>query len=99
MRFLVALSRLLTILAIVGLVMGAATAPVRAVLGGMPGMTMSGEMPDCEGKAPDCDDMKSCPSMIVCLAKVAQNVPAIDPLVCPLYLVIVIAPRHDRIGE
>src|SRR5829696_109941 len=98
MRFLVALSRLLSILAVVGLVMGASTAPASAGLGGMPGMTMSGEMPDCERKAPDCSD-KTCPFMVVCLAKIAQTFRAIAPLVFPLSLAIVIAPRHDRMGE
>ena len=99
MRFLVALSRLLTILAVVGLVMGAATAPVSAAVSGAPGMAMSDEMPDCEGKAPDCDDMKSCPFMIVCLAKIAQNVPTLDQLATPLSLALVIASRDDGMGE
>ena len=99
MRFLVALSRLLTILAVVGLVMGAAIAPFGAGVGGDPGMAMSDEMPDCEGKARDCGDMKSCPFMIVCLAKIAQNVPTLDLLVSPLSLALVIAPREDRMGK
>jgi hypothetical protein len=98
MRLFVALSRLLTILAIAGLVMGAAIAPVTAGVGGA-GIAMSDEMPDCEGKAPDCGDTKSCPLMIVCLAKIAQNVPSLDSLVTPLSLALMIAPRHDRIGE
>ena len=98
MRFLVALSRLLAILAVVGLVMGAPTAPASAGLGGTPGMAMSGEMADCERKAPDCSD-KTCPFMVGCLAKIAQTVRAIDPLVFPLSLDIVIAPRHDSMGE
>jgi len=99
MTFLTALSRLLTILAVVGLVMGAANAPFGAGAGGAPGMVTSDEMPDCEGKAPDCGDMKSCPFMVACLAKITQNVPTLDPLVGPLSLALVIAPRQDRIGK
>ena len=37
--------------------------------------------------------------MIVCLAKIAQNVPTLDPLVTPLSLALVIAPRDDGMGE
>lgn len=99
MRFVALLSRLLTVLAIVGMVMGAATAPVGAGSGDMPPMAMAGDMPDCTEKAGDCGDTKSCPYMVVCAAKLSQNLPAMAPVEVPLALALSIAPHNDRVGE
>lgn len=99
MRLLAFLSRLLTILAVVGFVMGAATAPVAAGSGGMPSMAMSGDMPDCAEKTGDCDDMKSCPFMVVCVGKLSQSLPAVAPVDAPLAVTLAIVPRNDRVGE
>lgn len=95
MRFFAALSRMLTILAVVGLVMGAATAPVGAGSGAMPGMAMSGDMPDCAGKTADCDDTTACPFMVVCVAKLSQTLPSAAPIAAPLALALAVALRDD----
>ena len=98
MPLLVALSRLLTVLAVIGLVMGAATAPSAASTERMPAMTMSGDMPDCEGKPTDCDDMKSCPFMVVCVAKLAQVLPTVVAIKAPLSVPVRIGLRNDAEG-
>ncbi len=72
MQLLSALSRLLTILSIVGLVIGgaapAAAGPMSTLV-----MTMAEGMPPCDDMAPDCGGMmKSCPFQIVCAAKCPQ---------------------------
>lgn len=99
MRAFAFLSRLLTVLAVVGLVMGAATAPAGAGSRDMPLMAMSGDMQDCAEEAADCGDTKSCPYMVVCAAKLSQNLPVIVPVEMPLALTLSIVPRDDRIGE
>lgn len=95
MRLLVALTRLLTILAVVGLVMGAATAPVGAGSGGKAAMAMTGDMPDCAGSSADCDDAAACPFMVVCVGKAAQSLPVTAAVQAPLALALVIALRND----
>lgn len=95
MRLLVALSRLLTILAVVGLVMAAATAPVSAGSDGMAAMAMSGDMPDCAEKTGDCDADTPCPFMVACVAKLAPNLPAAVPVGVPLGLALVVPLRDD----
>lgn len=96
MRFLVALTRLLTILAVVGVVMGAATAPVGAGSGSMPGMPMTSDMPDCSGDSADCDDATSCPYMVACVGKIAQVLPGVAPVEAPLSLTVAVPLRDDR---
>lgn len=89
------LARLLTILAVVGLVSGAFTAPAAAGLGGVSSIAMSDGMPPCDEGAPDCGDMKSCPFMVVCVAKCPQNVPATAALTTPMAVPAVLIPEQD----
>lgn len=95
------LSRLLMILAVVGLVTGAFAGPGAA--GPMSGMSIAmsdGEMPPCEQPAPaDCGDMKACPFAVVCVAKYPQNVPtAASILRCPS-MAAAARPRDDAQGS
>ncbi len=96
MKLLSAFSRLLTMLAIVGLVM---SADVPATAGPMVGAAVSMAMPDgmppCEDTESECGDMmKSCPSQTVCVAKCPQATLATESSLFPLVANVVDAVRH-----
>jgi hypothetical protein len=99
MPILFALARLLSILAVVGLVLGAATLPVTAGGGDMASMAISSDMSDCASKSSDCDDMKSCPFMMVCMGQMAQHLSAAVSIAIPLAASLLFALPNDIEGE
>ncbi len=74
MKLLSALSRLLTMLAVVGLVIGAAVPASAIPMGGSAvSMAMPDGMPPCDDTESACGDMmKSCPLQTVCAGKSPQ---------------------------
>ena len=74
MRPLSALCKLLTILSLVGLVMGGGTPPAAgATSQSAMGMAMPEGMPPCEDMDPECSEMlASCPFQTVCAVKCPQ---------------------------
>ena len=95
MRALAILARLLTVLAVVGLVSAAFTTPAPAGAVSGIAMAMGDGMPPCEENSPDCGDMKFCPFMVACVAKCPQNVPAIAALTTPMAVPAVLIPEQD----
>ena len=74
MALLNALKRILSILAIIGLIAGSVNAPVMAMAAAEPSMQMADAMPCCPEKTlPDCG--KTCPLLIMCLAPVLPACP------------------------
>ena len=99
MKLLSALSRLLTMLALVGLVIGTAVPASAGPMGGsaVP-MAMSDCMPPCDDTESACGDMmKSCPSQTVCVAKCPQATLATESSSFPLVANVVDAVR-DYLG-
>lgn len=99
MRIRVALTRLLTILGVVGLVLGPASVPVGGGSAGMPAMAMSGDVPDCAGDMGGCDDTKSCPFVNVCVAKFTQNQSGSASIEMDLTASLRFVPRNDGEGK
>ena len=95
MHVFAALARLLTILAVVGVVLGPASVPVNGAVAGMPAMAMSGEVPDCAGDMGGCDDATSCPFVNVCVAKFTQSPSGSAATDLDLTAALRIAPRND----
>ena len=74
MALLNALKRILSILAIIGLIAGSVNAPVMAMAATSPSMQMADAMPCCPQKSPpDCG--KACPLLIMCFAPVLPVCP------------------------
>ena len=70
------LSRMLTILAVVSLVAGGASA-ASASAGpkeSAPIVTVADDMSCCDQPPPDCSDMKACPLAVLCIAKCPLSV-------------------------
>ena len=96
------LRRLLSVLAIVGLVVaplaapGAASAMARASTA-----AMADDMPCCPHEKPAMPDCaKACPLMAICLAKCFQNIPVAGAsLSAPLIVAERIAPANEAQGE
>ena len=69
MALLSAFKRILSMLAIIGLIAGSVNAPVMAMAAAEPSMQMADAMPCCPDKTlPDCG--KACPLLIMCVAPV-----------------------------
>ena len=74
MALLSAFKRILSMLAIIGLIAGSVNAPVMAMAAAEPSMQMADAMPCCPGKTlPDCG--KTCPLLVMCLAPVLPACP------------------------
>lgn len=101
MKLLSALSRLLTMLALVGLVIGAAVPASAVPMGGSAvSMTMPDGMPPCEDASAECSDMmESCPFQTVCVAKCPQATLATESSSFPLVANVVDAVRDYRGGR
>lgn len=104
MRLWLAMSRLLTVLAVVGLVAGAFAAPAKAVpMGGMPATSISVDgMPCCDpaqSAANDCRTMKACPFAAICAAKCPQGLVKADFDHTRLSVETLIPLRNDRQGK
>ena len=96
-----ALSRLLTVLAVVGFVTGVFAGPGAA--GNVHEMATSigiadGQMPPCEQQQSpsDCGDMAACPFATVCLAKCPQNIPTAASIARRLPLIMAALPHNDE---
>ena len=77
MALLHSLKRILSMLAIIGLIAGSVTAPVMAMAAAEPSMQMADAMPCCPEKTlPDCG--KTCPLLIMCLAPVLSAYPIVS---------------------
>ena len=92
---------LLPTLAVVGMLIAPLAVPATAALADRAAMTdMADGMPCCpeEGPAiPDCG--KSCPLMMICLAKCLQNIPpAASTLLVPLVMAGLFVPGNDALG-
>ena len=92
---------LLPTLAVVGMLISPLAVPATAAPADRAAMTdMADDMPCCpdEGPAiPDCG--KSCPLIMVCLAKCLQNIPpAGSTLLVPLLMAGLLVPRNDALG-
>lgn len=96
MKLLSALSRLLTMLALVGLVMGAAVPAMAGPVGGSAAaMAMPDGMPPCDDTDSECGDMmKSCPFQTVCFAKCPQATLAAESIPFPVVANAVDAVRN-----
>ena len=74
MALLSAFKRILSMLAIIGLIAGSVNAPVMAMAAAEPSMQMADAMPCCPEKSPpDCG--KTCPLLVMCLAPVLPACP------------------------
>lgn len=98
-----ALSRLLAVFAVIGLVAGVFAGPGAAgpmnSMTAMSAMSESG-MPPCDQPAPaDCGDMKSCPFAVVCLAKCPQSVPPTTAILRCASHPRAALPRNDAQGS
>ena len=92
---------LLPALAVVGILIAPLAVPATAAPVDRAAMTdMADDMPCCpdEGPAiPDCG--KSCPLMMICLAKCLQNIPtAASTLAVPVIMAGVLLPSNDALG-
>ena len=77
MALLTAFKRILSILAVIGLIAGSVNTPAMAMTAAEPSMQMADQMPCCPEKSlPDCG--KACPLLIMCFAPVLP--------VCPVAL-------------
>ena len=98
-----ALSRLLTILAVVSLVAGSFAGPGRA--GPMDNMAVAmmpadGDMIPCgQPQPPDCGDMAACPFAVVCVAKCPQSLPSAASIPRDLPSITTVAPHDDLQGS
>ena len=100
MRLVSALSRLLAMLAVVGLLVGTFAGSATA-LPADAGVTMvvADGMPPCDEQTPDCRDMKDCPSAVLCVAKSPQNFSGGALIVARLAIKSVMAPTNQRAGN
>ena len=88
MALWLALSRLLTILAVVSLVVGGASA-ASASVGPQeltPIVTVADDMSCCDQPPPDCSDMEACPLAVLCVVKCPQNLPMAASMVVRIAL-------------
>lgn len=103
MSIWLALSRLLTILAVVSLVAGVFAGPGKAG----PMDTMAVAMVSADGDAmpcgqpqpPDCRDMLACPFAVVCIAKCPQSLPTATSILRDLAGTTAVAPYDDLQGS
>jgi len=90
-----ALSRLLALFSILGLLLAPLTLPAAAgsMMGGV-GMSMGDKMPDCpESATPDC--VKSCPLASLCSLQAVQNIPDV-PSVAAAFTVVRVQVGSDE---
>lgn len=100
MRLWSVLSRLLTILAVVGLVSGAVTAPAAAGLGSSAmSMAMADGMPPCDQNTPDCGAMKACPYVSASFNPTLLGAPTASTVVVLLTSAGVLAPHDDWLKD
>ena len=98
-----ALSRLLTILAVVSLLAGVFAGPGKA--GPMDNMAVAmvsadGDMMPCgQPQPPDCGDMAACPFAVVCVAKCPQSLPSAASILRDLPSISAVAPHDDLQGS
>lgn len=98
-----ALSRLLTILAVVSLVAGVSAGPGRAAPMDTVAVAMvsaDGNLMPCEqSQPPDCGDMAACPFAVVCIAKCPQSLPSAASVLRAPPSIAAIAPDDDLLGS
>ena len=102
MALWLALSRLLTILAVVSLVVvgGASTASANTGLKELaPIVTAADDMSCCDQPPSDCSDMKACPFAVLCVAKCPQSVPMAASVVVRVALAAELVPYLARLGD
>jgi hypothetical protein len=110
MKLWLAITRLLSVLAILGLVLAPFTAP--AVAGGMPasmaitdtrmdmpsidGDMAMAEMPCCPPEQPAVPDcQKACPLATLCLAKIVQGILPVDAVSARFSIALALIPGND----
>ncbi|MFC4172395.1 hypothetical protein ACFOYU_10025 [Microvirga sp. GCM10011540] len=101
MAFWSALSRLLTILAVVSLVaVGASAASSGAGMNGSgPVVATVDDMSCCDQPPPDCGTMKACPFAVLCVTKCPQSAPTATPIVVRAALAVEIIPYRAQFGD
>jgi hypothetical protein len=96
-----AISRLMTVLAVAGLVAGAWIAPAKAWPMVDIGPVVSDGMPCCDPpqESPDCQDMTLCPFAAVCAVQSSQSTPPTGFDLPPLPTKAAPVPDFDRKGD
>jgi hypothetical protein len=98
-----ALSRFLTVLAVVSLVSGVFAGPGKAgPMDNMAAAMMSADtdmVPCGQPQLPDCGDMLACPFGVACVAKCPQSLPAVASIRRDLPSITAVAPRNDLQGS
>ena len=100
MALWLALSRLLTILAVVSLVVvGGSSAASAGAGSNVPAVTAADDMSCCDQPPPDCSDMKACPFAVLCIAKCPQSMPTADWVVVRAALAAELVPYFAQFGD
>ncbi|MFC1458286.1 MULTISPECIES: hypothetical protein [Microvirga] len=100
MALWVALSRLLTIMAVVSLVVVGGSSAASAAAGfNAPIVTTADDMSCCDQTPPDCSDMKACPFAVLCIAKCPQNMPTAGSALVRSALAAELAPYFAQRGD
>lgn len=97
-----ALSRLLTIFAVVSLVVvgGASAASASAGFKApAPIITAADDMSCCDQPPSDCSDLKACPYATLCIAKCPQSVPMADSVVIRIALAAKLIPSFAQLSD
>ncbi|MBJ6126822.1 hypothetical protein [Microvirga splendida] len=100
MALWVALSRLLTILAVVSLVVAGGSSAASAGAGfDAPTASTADDMSCCDQSPPDCSNMKACPFAVLCIAKCPQSMPMAGWVVVRVALAAELTPYFAQRGD